>query len=196
VLGPELGLFRSQLGSLTSLVFVGAALSSRPAGRLTATAGVPSVLAASLAVFAAGVAAAAPPGAAVLMAAVLVAGVGYGGINPPTNVAIAGQLAGRIGFFLSVKQSGVPLGGLLASVALPALAAAAGWRVALAVTAAVALAVAEATPLVRAAAGSGPAGARGGGEAPPLGRRERLGLGLFGFVMSGSQWTFLTYLAL
>ena len=194
-LGPDLGLSLAEIGFLTSLVFIGAMISSRRAGRLTDSVGATLVLAAALVVFAAGMAVAAvAPGAAALMAAVFLAGLAYGGINPPTNVVVAGQLARKLGFFLSVKQSGVPLGGLLAGVVLPPIALAFGWRWALAVTVAVALAVAASTPLLRGAAVlRGPAEHA---EQAPLCRRELLGLGFFGFVMSGSQWTFLTYLAL
>jgi MFS family permease len=121
-------------------------------------------------------------------------GLAYGGVNPPTNVVVAGQLGRRLGFFLSVKQSGVPLGGLLAGVALPPIAIALSWRWALGITVLATVAVAAATPLLRNAAvlrGSGPAA-----RAAPIQRRELFAIGFFGFAMSGSQWTLFTYLTL
>jgi MFS family permease len=88
----------------------------------------------------------------------------------------------------------VPLGGLLAGVALPAIAVAFGWRWALAVTVVACIAVAAETPLLRNAAVL-----RGSstvlGE-PSLRRREMIAIGFFGFVMAGSQWTVFTYLSL
>ena len=149
----------------------------------------------SLVAFAAAMAAAAvAPDAAVLMLAVLGAGIAYGGVNPPTNVVVAGRLVRRLGFFLSLKQSGVPLGGLLAGIVLPPVAVAFGWRWAFGIAVAVCLVAAALTPLLRNAAvlRSAPGGPRG----PARGRRRLLVLGAFGFVMSGTQWTFLTYLSL
>lgn len=98
-------------------------LSSRYAGKMTDAVGPTRVLFASLLVFAAGMGfAAVAPGTLTLMAAVLVAGLAYGGVNPPTNVVVAGNLSQRLGFFLSIKQSGVPLGGLLAGLVMPPIA--------------------------------------------------------------------------
>jgi MFS family permease len=198
-LAPELeahlGLSRAEVGFLTSLVFIGAMLSSRRAGKLTDSFGAARVLGLSLAAFAVSVAVAAvAPTAAVFMVAVLASGVAYGGVNPPTNVVVAGTLVRRLGFFLSLKQSGVPLGGLLAGVVLPPVAVAFGWRVAFGLAAAVCFAAAATTPLLRNAA---VLTARGGRPAlPRASRRHLVAVGIFGFVMSGTQWTFLTYLTL
>jgi MFS family permease len=198
-LAPELeatfGLTRAEIGFLTSLVFIGSMITSRPAGKLTDSIGPTRVLFGALVLFAGGMAfAALARSTVVFMLAVLLAGLAYGGINPPTNVVVAGQLGRRLGFFLSVKQSGVPLGGLLAGVALPPIAVAFGWRWALAVTVVACIAVAAATPLLRNAAVL-----RGSstvlGE-PSLRRREMIAIGFFGFVMAGSQWTVFTYLTL
>lgn len=194
-LQAELGLTRAEIGFLTSLVFIGSMITSRPAGKLTDTIGPARVLFGALVLFAGGMAfAALAPSKTAFMLAALLAGLAYGGVNPPTNVVVAGQLRGRLGFFLSVKQSGVPLGGLLAGVALPPIAVAFGWRWALAVTVVVCIAVAASTPLLRNAAvlhGSGSSA----GE-PSIQRRELFAIGFFGFVMSGSQWTVFTYLTL
>jgi MFS family permease len=194
-LESDLGLSRAEVGFLTSLVFIGAMLSSRRAGTLTDSFGAAPVLGLALLAFAASMAAAAAaPDPAVLMLAVLGAGIAYGGVNPPTNVVVAGRLARRLGFFLSLKQSGVPLGGLLAGVVLPPVAVAFGWRWALGVAVLVCLASAALTPLLRnAAVLRSPAGRPRGLTGD---RRRLLVVGAFGFVMSGTQWTFLTYLSL
>ncbi|MEZ5100042.1 MAG: MFS transporter [Thermoleophilia bacterium] len=194
-LEDDLGLSRAEVGLITSLVFLGAAVTSRKGGALTDRAGPAPVLGISLACFAACIAVAAlAPGQAVLYAAVLVGGLAYGGINPPTNVVVAGSLARRLGFFLSVKQSGVPLGGLLAGVVLPPVALALGWRAAIGVAAGAVALVAATTPLLRNAAIL--RDARPGEQGPPMSRRELVVLGVFGFVMSGTQWTLMTYLTL
>jgi MFS family permease len=194
-LESDLGLSRAEVGFLTSLVFIGSMLSSRRAGTFTDSFGAARVLGLALLAFAASMAVAAvAPDAAVLMLAVLGAGIAYGGVNPPTNVVVAGRLARRLGFFLSLKQSGVPLGGLLAGVILPPVAVAFSWRWSLGVAALVCLASAALTPLLRnAAVLRSPAGRPRGLTGD---RRRLLVVGAFGFVMSGTQWTFLTYLSL
>ena len=194
-LQSDLGLSRAEVGFLTSLVFIGSMLSTRRAGTFTDSFGAARVLGLALLAFAASMAvAAAAPDAAVLMLAVLGAGIAYGGVNPPTNVVVAGRLARRLGFFLSLKQSGVPLGGLLAGVVLPPVAVAFSWRWALGVAVLVCLASAALTPLLRNAAVL--RSAAGLPRRLTDGRRRLLVVGAFGFVMSGTQWTFLTYLSL
>jgi MFS family permease len=194
-LQADLGLSRGEIGLLTGLVSAGASLASRRAGALTDSAGPATVLALALLLFAAAFAAAAvAPTAALVMAALFVAGLGYGGTNPPTNVVVAGRMTGRIGFFMSLKQTGVPIGGFLAGLVLPPIAVAVSWRAAFGVGALLALAVAASTRLLRGAAvlsAPAEAGNRGGPS-----RRERWVIGVYGLVMAGTQWVFLTYLVL
>ena len=142
---------------------MGAMISSRPAGTLTDSFGAARVLGLALVTFAGATVAAAAPDVVVLMLAVLGAGIACGGVNPPTNVVGAGRLAGRLGFFLSQRQSGVPLGELLAGVVLPPVAVAFGWRWAFGLAAFVWLGAAALTPLLGDAAvlRSSPAGWRG-----------------------------------
>ena len=195
VLKADLGLSRPELGFLTSLVFIGSTISSRRGGKLTDSFGAARVLGLALVAFAVAMAGAAvAPTAVVFMFAVLAAGFAYGGINPPTNVVVAGTLVRRLGFFLSLKQSGVPLGGLLAGVVLPPVAVAFGWRWAFGLAVAVCFAAAATTPLLRNAAVLRPPAGRAAFPGPP--RRHLVPVDIFGFVMSGTQWTFLTYLTL
>lgn len=193
-LQADLGFSRAEIGSLTALNAAGAAIASRPAGKLTDAIGPTRVLVLSLTLLAAMVAVwALAPSGALFMSAVLVAGLAYGGINPPTNVVIAGQLGRRLGLFMSIKQTGVPIGGFLAGLVLPAVALAASWRAAFGVAAAVALAVAFWAVRLRGAAtlsGRGDERSRG----PRL--TERLGISAYGALMAGTQWVFLTYLVL
>ena len=198
-LAPELqasfGFSRGEIGVLIALASAGSALTSRRAGTLTDSVGPVRVLAVSLACFtAAMLVAAAAPLAILFMAAVLAGGLAYGGINPPTNVVIAGRMEGRLGFFMSVKQTGVPAGGFLAGLVLPPLAVWVSWRFAFGVAAVTALAVAGSTALLRGAAVLRPTDAVGD-EAGPS-RRERISMGFYGFVMAGTQWVFVTYLVL
>jgi MFS family permease len=198
VLAPKLSsafdLSRAGVGLLTSLMFLGAAIGSGPAGRLTDRRPPAHVLGVAMAGFAGAVALfALAPTLPVLLVAVTLAGLAFGGINPPTNVMVAGRLARRVGFFLGLKQSGVPLGGLLAGIVLPPVALAYGWRVSVGLAAVLCGLAAVGVLLIR--------NARGMVRPPaehqrPIDRRQITALGTFGFVMAGSQWAFLTYLVL
>ena len=215
-LAPELrdafGFSRAEIGILTGLFALGASAMSLRAGRLTDSVGPVRVLAVSLVSIsvATGLGALAPAGA-LLMLAMFVAGLGYGGVNPPTNVVIAGQLSDRLGLFISLKQTGVPIGGFLAGIVLPAVAVSAGWRAAVAVGAIGPLVVAAATVLLRGArvlggelrvAAQGLAGADGTvaprptPAVPATTRRDRVVMLVFGFLMSGCQGAVLAYLVL
>lgn len=193
-LQADLGFSRAQIGLLTALNSLGAAIASRRAGTLTDSVGPTRVLVLSLALFGTMVAVwAVAPTRAVFMAAVIVGGLAYGGINPPTNVVIAGRRVPRLGFFMSLKQTGVPVGGFLAGLVLPSVALAAGWRAAFAVASAAAFVVAACALALR-----GSAVLRGGTAGPQARapRRDRVAIGVYGAVMAGGQWVFLTYLVL
>ena len=108
-LEADLGLSRAEFGFLTSLVFIGAMITSRRAGKLTDSFGAARVLGLSLAGFAVAMAVAAvAPTTAVFMLAVLAAGLAYGGVNPPTNVVVAGKLARRLGLLPQPQTVGRP----------------------------------------------------------------------------------------
>ncbi len=70
----------------------------------------------------------------VMLFAALAIGVGYGP-SPPAGSDILNRYAppGRRTLVFSIKQSGVPLGGVLAGLVLPPAVAAFGWRWALAI---------------------------------------------------------------
>jgi len=198
VLAPKLqssfNLSRAGVGLLTSLMFLGAALGSGPAGKLTDRRHPARVLGFSMAAFAGAVALLAlAQTLGVLLLAVALAGLAYGGVNPPTNVVVAGRMARRVGFFLGLKQSGVPLGGLLAGIVLPPVALAYGWRVSVGLAAVVCASAAIGVILIRNARGMVLADS---GQGKEVSRRRIAALGTFGFVMAGSQWAFLTYLVL
>ena len=198
VLAPKLAaafdLSRTQIGVVTALVFLGAAVGSGPAGRWTDRGDPARVLGLSMACFTAAVLLiAAAPDRGALFGGAVPAGLAYGGVNPPTTVVVAGRLARRLGFFLSLKQSGVPIGGLLAGVLLPPAALAFGWRAAVALAAVLCAVAAAVTPLLRNAP-TLDLGGRAAGPPPP--RRKLAALATFGFIMAGSQWAFLTYLVL
>jgi MFS family permease len=63
-------------------------------------------------------------------------------VNPPTNLLANVRSSQRRALAISVKQAGVPIGGVLAGAVIPPLAVAHGWRVALVVPVAVCVVVA------------------------------------------------------
>jgi MFS family permease len=67
-------------------------------------------------------------------------GLGYGPITPASSHLLARSTpAHRMSFVFSIKQTGVPLGGVLAGVIVPSLADMAGWQIAFLMIAAITL---------------------------------------------------------
>lgn len=67
------------------------------------------------------------------LCAALLCGLGYGPITPASSKILARTTKPeRVGIVFSVKQTGVPLGGLVAGAVLPVMASHGGWRAALA----------------------------------------------------------------
>lgn len=142
-IAPDLGVTPGTVGLQISLVYAGAMITSAMGGSLTQRVG--PCRASQSALVSIGV------GAALACAGSLVAfafgsvliGLGYGMINPA-----ASHLLMRFAppenrtLIFSIKQTGVPLGGVLAGATAPALALAIGWRGAFACMALLALVVA------------------------------------------------------
>lgn len=118
-----------EVGAIASCIYIGAAASSIASGRLTDSLGSGPVLAMSMLALALGVAiSATAPLAIVFFLGLVVAGLGYGAVNPPTNVLANPDSPRRRGLSMSIKQSGIPLGGILAGILVPTVAAMTGWR--------------------------------------------------------------------
>ncbi len=198
----DLGLSRAQVGGLTAIVFLGAALSSSPAGRLTDRYGAPRLLVVALVAVGGAVGTfALAPNLVVILIAALSIGLAYGVITPPTNVIVRGSANPRSrGLMMSLKQTGVTVGGLIAGATLPTIAEATSWRTALFAPAALAALVAAVAFLLRrrlaAHDGSGVAAGIGEPSRPlALSRRWRVGTGAFGFLMAGMQLSLVTHLS-
>jgi MFS family permease len=203
-LRTSLHLSTFEVGLIPGLVFLGALSASVPAGQMTDRIGAGRALTLSQLGVACGVAVAALAfGRFNFLAGIAIAGVGYGAVNPATNVLSTGLVPRRRrALFLSVKQMGVTLGGLMAGLALPRIAQALGWRAALLAAVGVLLAGAITGRWItsRERAGwFGPAGHQASRSRPAAVHVSVPGAGptaVFGFVMSGVQLSLAGYLTL
>jgi MFS family permease len=200
-LRASLHLTTAEVGLIAGLVSLGALTASVPAGHVTDRIGAGrSLTLALLGVTAGVVIAVLAPGRWVFLGGAFVAGLGYGAVNPATNVLSTALVPRRRrALFLSVKQTGVTLGGLAAGLALPRVAQWLGWRSALMLAIAVLLCgVAMGLWAARREA----AGWFDSTRAAPAGRSASTSLSLpriaptalFGFVMSGVQFSLAAYL--
>lgn len=127
----DLGLSRVQLGSITTVVFLVALVTSLPFGALVDGVGRRRVL--MILCAAAGTALWLLAGAdtyAWVLAAAALTGLALAASNPATNAVLAQDVRGSArGVLTGVKQSGVQMGQVVAGTVLPALALYVGWRV-------------------------------------------------------------------
>ena len=146
----DLGLTLTQAGSFLSAYYVGPVAMSLFAGVLADRWGTARALVLGQALIAAGLlAASAAPSYGMFIALMMVAGIGYGTLNPAsTTAAMSWFPPQRRATVVGLKQVGLPFGGMLGAASLPALALVAGWRPALAASALLVVASAIACALV------------------------------------------------
>ena len=198
-----LGLTRAQVGLFVPAAYLGGVLMSLPAGWFTDRLGVRSTLGLGLLLI--GVMVGAAGSLTMLtgmLACLVVGGFGFSVLNPATGRAIVDWFpARRRGAAMGIKQTGLTLGGVLASLTLPPIAALYGWRHALLAASAVAIitgivvAFAYRRPPIPAAAGS----LSRGTLREAVGFLRRPGVAVVfvcGFLLSIAQSSQLAYLAL
>ena len=197
----DLGLSLTQAGSFISAYYVGPILMSLPAGWLADRWGILKTMVTGAALIGLGLAAAAGAGSfPVLITLLILAGLGYGLLNPTSTKAVIAwfppaQRATAVG----LKQTGLPFGGAVGAAALPLIALAAGWRNALIASAAGVALLGAATlflyqdpaDLPRATAGS---------PAPPiwsvLGNRDLWLVALATLIFAAVQTVWMSFLVL
>ena len=125
-----LGLTRFQVAFIVPSIYLSGLLFSLPGGRLADRLGVRPSFLGGLAVAAIGLlAAAVAPGFLAFLFCLFVAGSGWSVVNPALGKAIMDVFPVRErGIAMGVKQMGLTLGGLVAALLLPAIAATLGWR--------------------------------------------------------------------
>ncbi|MBK5925825.1 MFS transporter, partial [Rhodobaculum claviforme] len=120
------------VGYQISVMYLCAALTSVPAGGWVARLGPTRVSQLSLVAGALGLGLAATGSLVAVLAASVCIGVGYGMVNPASSLLLFARTTARDrSLVFSIKQTGVPLGGMLAGLVTPAAALAFGWQAAL-----------------------------------------------------------------
>jgi MFS family permease len=198
-----LHLSRAEVGLLLPAVYLGGVVMSIPSGWLTERLGVRALLSLGQVLAAGAVAlAAASDSMAFLLALLVIGGFGFSVLNPTTGKAVLEWFPPRQrGLAMGIKQAGLTLGGVASALALPPVAAAFGWRVALVVAALTALASAALVALLyRRASGSTPGDVDAAprlAEVAPFARRPGVAVVFAcGLALSVAQSSTLAYLVL
>lgn len=147
---PDLGIGPAVIGYQVSLVYFGAMLTSLISGGLVQRLGAARTSQLALWVAAAGCLLSALGTFSTLALGALVIGLGYGCTNPAASQLLARTPTGRrMNLIFSIKQCGVPIGGVMAGLLVPSITVALGWEAALVGCAAMAVALSLAMNSVR-----------------------------------------------
>lgn len=199
----------STIGYQVSIVYAGAMASAAVGGGVVARLGACRATQAALAFVGAAMLFAMAPYLAALVVASLMLGFGYGTSNPAgAHLLTRFTPASSRNLIFSLKQTGVPLGGMAAALVAPPVAHVFGWRAALAVVLGCAIAMLALLQTVRAGwdddrlspgrQGEAREGARAGpgvlgGIALVWARRELRYLSLMALCFAGVQLCLMTF---
>jgi MFS family permease len=136
VVGNALGVSSVYVGIYIALVYAGAMLASLSAGAAVARYGAIRVSQAGLLLCALGLALCAVNSVPVIALGAVLIGMGYGPVTPASSHLLARTTPAKsMSLVFSLKQTGVPLGGVLAGAVVPGLLLVTGWQGALLVVA-------------------------------------------------------------
>ncbi|CAM4060345.1 MFS transporter [Bordetella muralis] len=201
-ISAQTGVAGESIGIYVSLMYVGAMAGSLMAGGWVSRLGAIRASQLGLVLCAAGLLLSVAGYTVLLAIGAILLGLGYGPITPASShLLIQTTPVNRMSFVFSVKQTGVPLGGVLAGLLAPKLEIGVGWQGALLVTAAACLVCALLAQWVRAEldADRKPARTAGlGGLRAPLAlifsHRTLSLLAGASLCFSAVQWSFSAYL--
>lgn len=129
VAGPALGFSASAVGYYIAAVYFGSMIGSAAAGGWIARFGPIRASQAGLALCLAGLALAASALPPLVLLGGFVVGLGYGPTTPASSVMLVRAAPPSVfALVFSIKQTGVPAGGVLAGLLVPLLILAFGWR--------------------------------------------------------------------
>ena len=125
----DIGLDPSYVGVFASIVYFGAMVSSLLSGGLSPRYGAIRVSQIGLGIGLVGIALTATASWQIMVAAALLLGIGLGPATPASSHILARHTPAHLrSFVFSIKQTGVPLGGVLAGALVPLFVVQFGWR--------------------------------------------------------------------
>jgi len=152
VAAPAMGVSVALVGVYVAIVYAGAIAASLAAGALVGRHGAIRVSQGALVLCGAGLALCAVPSAVANALGAALIGLGYGPITPASSHLLSlSTPPHRMSLVFSLKQTGVPLGGMVAGALVPSLLLLIGWQGALLAAAAANLLCALAAQPLRAA---------------------------------------------
>ena len=129
VAGPALGFSPAAVGYYIAATYFGSMIGSAVAGGWVARFGPIRVSQAGLVLCLAGLGLAASARAPLVMLGGFIVGLGYGPTTPASSVILVRAAPpGMFALTFSIKQTGVPAGGVLAGALVPGLVLAFGWQ--------------------------------------------------------------------
>ena len=136
VVAQALQVSPTYVGLYVAIAYMGAIMASLAAGTATVRWGAIRVSQIGLLVCALGLALCAVPNLPSVALGALLIGLGYGPITPASSHLLARTTpAHRLSLVFSVKQTGVPVGGVMAGLVVPSLMLLVGWQAVLLVVA-------------------------------------------------------------
>lgn len=131
VASADIGISATAIGAFTALIYFLASFSAPIGGTFVARLGAVRVSQICLVLTGAGLAVCTLAHPAAVAAGAVLIGAGYGPITPASSALLVERTPDRMrNLIMSIRQTGVPVGGAVAGVVVPWLVIAAGWRAA------------------------------------------------------------------
>jgi MFS family permease len=146
----DIGVAATTIGAFSELIYLLAAVSAPIGGAFVARRGAVRVSQLGLVITGTGLALCGLVHPAVVIAGAIMIGMGYGPVTPASSALIIERTPPRMrNLIMSIRQTGVPIGGALAGLTVPWLMVAGGWRFAVLVMGGLCVALALLLQLIR-----------------------------------------------